>query len=206
MGGENGSNDYMLTKTYIKFWPVEYHAQSAVDAILQLRPQIADWKNVERIDVHTFDAAVDIIGKDPEKYRPKTRETADHSLPYCVAVALMEGDVGLQSFDDAHLANSELIELTNKVKLHRDASANARYPRGIPNRFVVTLRDDRKLEKEVEFPRGHAQNPMTDAEVEKKFRTTVEPKYGKDRASKILAKCWELDKLASVTELLEMFA
>ena len=206
MGGENGSNDYMLTKTYIKFWPVEYHAQSAVDAILQLRPQIADWKNVERIDVHTFDAAVDIIGKDPEKYRPKTRETADHSLPYCVAVALMEGDVGLQSFDDAHLANSELIELTNKVKLHRDASANARYPRGIPNRFVVTLRDGRKLEKEVEFPRGHAQNPMTDAEVEKKFRTTVEPKYGKDRASKILAKCWELDKLASVTELLEMFA
>jgi 2-methylcitrate dehydratase len=206
MGGEKGASDFMMTKTYIKFWPVEYHAQSAVDAILQLRPQIGEWKNVERIDVHTFDAAVDIIGKDPEKYRPKTRETADHSLPYCVAVALMEGDVGLQSFDDAHLANSELIELTNKVKLHRDASANARYPRGIPNRFVVTLRDGRTLEKEVEFPRGHAQNPMTDAEVEKKFRTTVEPKYGKDRASKILARCWELDKLASVTEVLEMFS
>ncbi len=206
MGGENGSTEFMMTKTYIKFWPVEYHAQSAVDAILQLRPQIGDWKNVERIDVHTFDAAVDIIGKDPEKYRPKTRETADHSLPYCVAVALMEGDVGLASFDDAHLANAELIELTNRVKLHCDASANARYPRGIPNRFVVTLRDGRTLEKEVEFPRGHAQNPMTDAEVEKKFRTVVEPKYGKDRASKILAKCWELDKLASVTELLELFA
>lgn len=206
MGGENGPSDFMMTKTYIKFWPVEYHAQSAVDAILQLRPQIADWRSVERIDVHTFDAAVDIIGKDPEKYRPKTRETADHSLPYCVAVALMEGDVGLSSFDDAHLANAPLIDLTNKVKLHRDASANARYPRGIPNRFVVTLRDGRKLEKEVEFPRGHAQNPMTDAEVEKKFRTVVEPKYGKDRASKILTKCWDLDKLASVTEVLEMFA
>src|SRR5262245_40854477 len=206
MGGEDGSSDFMLTKTYIKFWPVEYHAQSAVDAVLQLRAQIGDWRQVERIDIHTFDAAVDIIGKDPEKYRPKTRETADHSMPYCVAVALMEGDVGLNSFDDDHLENEELIELTNKVKLHRDASANGRYPRGIPNRFVVTLRDGRTLEKEVEFPRGHAQNPMSDAEVEKKFRSMVEPRYGKECASKMLTKCWDLDKQASVTELLEMFA
>jgi 2-methylcitrate dehydratase len=205
MGGEGGSADYMMPKTYIKFWPVEYHAQSAVDVILQLRPQIGNWRKVKSIDIHTFDAAVDIIGKDPEKYRPKTRETADHSMPYCVAVALTDGDVGLDSFDDARLANADLIALTNKVKLHRDVSANARYPRGIPNRFVVTLDDGRTLEKEVEFPRGHAGNPMTDAEVEKKFRSTVEPKYGKDRASAILAKCWEFEKITKVTELLEMF-
>ena len=205
MGGEGGATEYMMPKTYIKFWPVEYHAQSAVDVILQLRPQIGDWRRVKSIDVHTFDAAVDIIGKDPEKYRPKTRETADHSLPYCVAVALTDGTVGLDSFDDAHLANADLIALTNKVRLHRDASANARYPRGIPNRFVVTLDDGRTLEKEVEFPRGHAGNPMTDAEVEAKFRATVEPRYGKARADAILAKCWGFEKLTGVTELLEMF-
>ena len=50
------------------------------------------------IDIESFDAAVDIIGKDPEKWRPKTRETADHSLPYCTAVALVDGDVTLDSF------------------------------------------------------------------------------------------------------------
>src|SRR5438132_9684156 len=95
MGGEDGGQEFMLPKTYIKFWPVEYHAQSAVDAALQLRPAVGDWRRITSVDVHTFDAAVDIIGKDPEKYRPKTRETADHSLPYCVAVALVEGDGGL---------------------------------------------------------------------------------------------------------------
>jgi 2-methylcitrate dehydratase len=205
MGGEGASTDYMMTKTYIKFWPVEYHAQSAVDVILQLRSQIGDWRIVQAIDIYTFDAAVDIIGKVPEKYRPKTRETADHSMPYCVAVALMDGDVGLDSFDDAHLANSELIALTNKVKLHRDASANARYPKGIPNRFVVTLSDGRRLEKEVEFPRGHAGNPMNDAEVEKKFRSTVEPRYGKAKADQMLAACWKLESMPNVTSLLEMF-
>lgn len=201
MGGESGSADYMLPKTYIKFWPVEYHAQSAVEAILALRPEIGDWKKVQAIDIHTFDAAVDIIGKDPEKYRPKTRETADHSMPYCVAVALIEGDVGLQSFDDAHLANEPLIELTNKVKLHRDAQCNAGYPKGIPNRLTVTLADGRKLVKEIAYPRGHSGNPMTDAEVEKKFRTVVEPKYGKPRADAVLKACWDLDKLKNASEV-----
>ena len=187
--------DFMMSHTYIKFWPVEYHAQSAVDVALQLRPQIGDWRNIEKIDVHTFDAAVDIIGKDPEKYRPKTRETADHSMPYCIAAAIMEGDVGLDSFDDKHLANKELIELTNKVKLHRDASANARYPKGIPNKLTVTMKNGQTFAKEVEFPRGHAYNPMTDAEVELKFRKVVEPVYGKPKADAMLAGLWKMDDL-----------
>jgi 2-methylcitrate dehydratase len=204
MGGESGGSDFMLPKTYIKFWPVEYHAQSAVEAIMNLRPQIGDWRNVKSIDIHTFDAAVDIIGKDPEKYRPKTRETADHSMPYCVAVALMEGDVNLTSFDDAHLANADLIALTNKVKLHRDAKCNAGYPKGIPNRLTVTLNDGNQLVKEVIYPRGHAGNPMTDAEVEKKFRTVVEPVYGKSRADQVLKVCWELDKIKHAGELTKL--
>jgi 2-methylcitrate dehydratase len=204
MGGESSGADFMLPKTYIKFWPVEYHAQSAVEAIMNLRPQIGDWRNVRSIDIHTFDAAVDIIGKDPEKYRPKTRETADHSMPYCVAVALMEGDVNLTSFDEAHRANADLIALTNKVKLHRDAQCNAGYPKGIPNRLTVTLNDGNQLVKEVIYPRGHAGNPMTDAEVEKKFRTVVEPVYGKARADQVLRVCWGLDKLKDAGELTKL--
>jgi 2-methylcitrate dehydratase len=204
MGGETSGSDFMLPKTYIKFWPVEYHAQSAVEATMNLRPQIGDWRNVKAVDIHTFDAAVDIIGKDPEKYRPKTRETADHSMPYCVAVALMEGEVGLHSFDDAHLANSDLIALTNKVKLHRDAACNAGYPKGIPNRVTVTLADGRQLVNEVAYPRGHSGNPMTDAEVANKFRMIVEPRYGKERADQILKTCWELEKLANAGDLTKL--
>lgn len=199
LGAEHGPSqepkDFMMTHTYIKFWPVEYHAQSAVDVALQLRPQVGDWRQIERIDVHTFDAAVDIIGKDPEKYRPKTRETADHSMPYCIAVALTDGDVGLDSFDDAHLANAPLIELTNKVRMLRDPSANARYPKGIPNKLTITLKNGQSFSKEVEFPRGHAYNPMTDAEVEKKFRACVEPVYGKAKADEMLAGLWKMDQL-----------
>ncbi|HEV2946440.1 MAG TPA: MmgE/PrpD family protein, partial [Gemmataceae bacterium] len=198
------SPDFMITKTYIKFWPAEYHSQSAIDAALQLRPQIGDIRNISAIDIHSFDAAVDIIANDPEKWRPTTRETADHSLPYCTAVALADGDVTLAQFDPKRFTDPALLELVAKIKVHRDPGLTARYPNGIPNRLIVTLNGGRTPMKEVEFPRGHAHNPMTDAEVEKKFRSLVEPRYGKERADKILAACWELEKLKRVEELMRL--
>jgi 2-methylcitrate dehydratase len=203
LGGQG--RPFMITGTYIKFWPAEYHSQSAIDAAFQLRPEVGDMKAVTSIDIHTFDAAVDIIGKDPEKWRPRTRETADHSLPYCTAVALADGDVTLAQFAPERFTDAALLDLVAKVKVHRDAALSARYPRGIPNRITITLKDGRKLVREVEFPRGHAGNPMTDAEVEHKFRTLVVPRYGAERAQRMLATCWELDKLRNVSELMQMF-
>src|SRR5207237_8675499 len=126
-----------------KFWPAEYNSQSAIDAALQLRPEVGDVRNVTAIDIHTFDAAVDIIGKDPEKWRPKTRETADHSLPYCTAVALADGDVTLAQFEPKRFSDPALLELVAKVKIHRDTDLSNRNPRGIPTRLTLTLADGR---------------------------------------------------------------
>lgn len=202
LGGDG--RPFMINETYIKFWPAEYHSQSAIDAALQLRPEIGDVGAIEAIDIHTFDAAVDIIGKDPEKWRPRTRETADHSLPYCTAVALADGDVTLAQFEPARIADEALLALVAKVKVHRDAGLSLRYPAGIPNRLTVKLRDGRQLVREVEFPRGHARNPMTDAEVEHKFRTLVEPRFGKARADQILQTCWDLDRLTRAGDLIAL--
>ena len=79
-GGEAGNTDgFMINKTYIKFWPAEYHSQSAIDAALQLRAELmADVSQVASIDIATFEASYNIIGKYPEAWAPKTRETADH--------------------------------------------------------------------------------------------------------------------------------
>lgn len=196
--------DFMITGTYIKYWPAEYHSQSAIDAALQLRPQIGATSQIQSIDIHTFDAAVDIIGKDPEKWRPRTRETADHSLPYCTAVALLDGDVTMASFDDEHLNNAALLDLVSRIKVHRDAGLSARYPVGIPNRLTVTLANGQKLVKEVEFPSGHAKNPMTDTQVEFKFRAMVEGRYGHDRTLSILEKCWTMEN-RTASELVQLF-
>lgn len=202
LGGDG--TPFMIGRTYIKYWPAEYHSQSAIDAALQLRQEIGEIDKIEAIDIHTFDAAVDIIGKDPEKWRPTTRETADHSLPYCVAVALLDGEVTLRQFDEAHLNDPRLQGLVQKVRVHRDAELSKRYPAGIPNRITVTLEDGRQLVEEVEFPRGHAENPMTDEEVAHKFRMLAVPRWGAERAGKILDLCWRLEELAAVRPLVEL--
>ncbi len=206
-GSEFGNTDgFMINKTYIKFWPAEYHSQSAIDAALKLRLLLkGDISAVTSIDIHTFEASYNIIGKYPEAWTPRTRETADHSLPYCTAAALMDGDVYLDTFGESRFTDEALITLTSKVKVHLDDALTTRYPRGIPNRITVTLADGTKLVEEVEFPRGHAGNPMTDAEVEAKFRRAVEQKYGEKKASTMLARCWDLESLTSVTELIRLF-
>lgn len=206
LGGEQaGDIDFMIKKTSIKFWPAEYHSQSAIHAALELRPKIGDVKRLKSLEIHSFDAAVDIIGKDPEKWRPKTRETADHSLPYCTAVALVDGDVTLDSFSDVRLRDESLLAIVAKIKIVRDAALTARYPRGIPNRLVATLEDGRQLVAENEFPRGHDQNPMSDAEVEAKFRRLAKGRLDDGQADRVLALCRKLDELSDVAELMGIF-
>ena len=209
MGGELRKSadpqDFMIVHTSIKAWPAEYHAQSAIEAAFRLRARIGDLARLQRVDVYTFDAAADIIGKDPEKWRPRTRETADHSLPYCTAVALREGQVWLSSFDEIHLQDPELLDLVAKVQVRRDATLTARYPQGIPNRVVLTMSDGTTLTEVVEFPRGHARNPLTDAELEEKFRKLVTPRYGAARTEELLQSLWRLDKVEDVGKVVRLF-
>ena len=202
MGAEYDADaPFMIPGTYIKFWPAEYHSQSAIDAALKLRAEIGDPSQIAGVDIYTFEASYNIIGKYAEAWAPKTRETADHSLPYCTAVALLDGDVTLKQFDPERFTAPDVLSLLTTVKVHLDDALSLRYPKGIPNRIVVTLKDGRQFTNEVEFPRGHAGNPMTDAEVEAKFRVLVEPRYGQPTADAVLAKCWAFDGVKSSAEV-----
>jgi 2-methylcitrate dehydratase len=198
-------DDWMIRQTYIKHWPVEYHAQSAVEAALQLRPQV-DPAQIERIEIASFDAAVDIIGKDPEKYRPRSRETADHSMPYCVAVALLAGDVTAEQFGEAWLNDRRVADLLGRTTMRRDPGLNAGYPEGIPNRLRISQTDGRVLEREVRYPRGHARNPMSDEEVEQKFSSATTGSPLHRRQGEVLDQLWKIDTAASMAPLFALLA
>ena len=142
----------MLPKTSIKFVPAEYHSQSAIAAAFELRRQIGDPERIREIEIATFRTAVEIIGKDPEKWRPKTRETADHSLPYCTAVALVDGEITAEQFTPERLRDPALLDLVARTSVVEDPKLTAGYPAGIPNRVTVTLDDGTKLVDEVAFP------------------------------------------------------
>lgn len=192
--------DFMIDKTYIKFWPAEYHSQSAIDACLQLRPQVQG-KKIEEIYIKSFEAAVSIIGSEPEKLRPTSRETADHSMFYCCAAALIDGDVTLATFDEHRLTDPKLLDLIDRTKIVEDAEMNRGYPKGIPNDITITCADGTKVNKRVDFPRGHAGNPMTDDEVVAKFHRMADGVVADSTAQRILNQAWDLDRLKEVTPL-----
>src|SRR4029079_3309815 len=124
---------FMILNTSIKFFPAEYHSQSAIDAALHLRGAIPDPEAITAVTTRSFDAARDISGGEAEKGHPTSRETADHSLPYCVAVALVDGEVGLVQFAPERIADPALHALMQKIGVVRDAELTAAYPEGIPN-------------------------------------------------------------------------
>jgi 2-methylcitrate dehydratase len=196
----------MIDRTYIKFWPAEYHSQSAIDAALKMRSDVGPVDEIEDILIESFDAAVEIIGGEPEKWRPQSRETADHSLPYCVAVALADGRVWLEQFDEARFRDEELLALVAKVRVERNDELSARYPQGIPNRITVTTRSGARFTNEVTYPRGHAGNPMTDAEVEEKFHALADPMLPAQRISEALDRLWSLDQEQEIGEVLKLFS
>ncbi|RJP42003.1 MAG: MmgE/PrpD family protein [Phycisphaerales bacterium] len=192
--------DYMIDKTYIKYWPAEYHSQSAIDACLQLRQQIKG-KVIDKIHIKSFEAAVSIIGSEPEKLRPTSRETADHSMFYCCAAALVDGDVTLDTFKEERLTDKKLLDLIDKTTIVEDAELNKGYPKGIPNDVTITCSDGTKVNKRVDFPRGHAENPMSDDEVVAKFKRLAKGRFSEADADRCLEMAWNLDTMKDVTPL-----
>jgi len=197
---------FKILDTYIKFYPAEYHSQSAIEAAIELRKEITEpgftpMDAIQAIEIRTFDAAYEIIGSGPEKWNPRTRETADHSLPYCVAVALMDGCVGLYQFSEKRMKDPKLQKLMQRVKVIRDKGLTNQYPEAMPNLIKITMKDGRKYFNKVTYPKGHPKRPLTDCEVEEKFRALVKDRVSEKDIDKLLDVLWKLENLKNVSKL-----
>ncbi|MEK7349398.1 MAG: MmgE/PrpD family protein, partial [Nitrospirota bacterium] len=152
----------------------------------------------------SYDVAIEIIGRDPEKWRPHTRETADHSFPYCVAVALLGGKVTLHSFDVKRLTDPALHALIQKVRVVSQPEFAGRYPEAMPTRITVRTRAGQDYVKQVDYPLGHPKNRMSDHDVENKFRRLAAGKLDRARMKKVLDVVWKLDQLKDISALMPL--
>lgn len=218
-GGERGqapvlggslSNPFKILDTYIKRYPVEYHAQTAVEAALAIREELLKEEGVDAlagitdVEIGSYDVAIEIIGRDPEKWRPHTRETADHSFPYCVAVALLDGKVTLHSFDAKRLTDPSLQQLMQKVRVVPLREFAGRYPQAMPTRIRVQTKGEKDYVRQVDYPLGHPKNPMSDRELEDKFRVLAAGRLEKARMKKLTELIWNLDRLRDTSVLMPL--
>jgi 2-methylcitrate dehydratase len=165
----------------MKYWPIETNGQPAVWAALELRTKAAPaaWRQIE---VFTSKFTWFEIGSEPEKWDPQTRETADHSLPYIFARALVDGPIRVSSFEDVAVRDPALRPLMAKIKVIPDDAIEALLPEKVLLRVVATTDDGTRHTCEVVNPLGHPDNPMQDCDIEEKFTSLAEPVLGTERS------------------------
>lgn len=196
---------YLVTQSHLKSLPLCYHGQSTVLAAILLRAKVK-LDDIAAIDVETYGTAVMMMASEPSRWAPATRETADHSIPYVVAIALLDGEVTRDSFDDDRLRDPAVAALMRKVTVKRVDALDAQYPEGAPSRVTVRLNDGRTIVEEVRYPSGHARNPMNDAEVVAKFRASFDHTFAAQDVDHALQGLWSFDAATDVRrDLLRRF-
>jgi len=122
-----------------------------------------------------------VILFDPHKYRPESRETADHSLPYCIAAALVDHKITTQSFSEEKLKDPRIWEVIDKIHGEASEEFEKMFPAKQPSKVVIETNDGRKFSEYLEYPKGDPREPMTAEDLDNKFEGLAENKLTKER-------------------------
>ena len=204
LGALGGGRSFAIERTNLKFFAAEYHAQAPLAVALALRNKVRA-EEIEALEVQIYAMAHSEIGSEPAKWDPQTRETADHSLPYMLAVALVDGRITPASFEPKRYLDPALRPLMNRIRVTESPELTRRFPRELPSQIDVTTRSGRRYTERAEYPKGHAENPMTDADVERKFRNLSEDVLGRARAAGALETLWRLDEVTRMGAVVDLF-
>jgi 2-methylcitrate dehydratase len=147
----------MLAST--KRFPTGYFAQSAVEAALDIRARMnGPVYDIASIHVETFSFGVQAMAGDPSRWTPETRETADHSIPFAVAMALLEGDLTLRHYEDGWYRRPEVLDLMARTSVTVGTESTARWPEVPLNVIHLTTKSGQELTAKCDSPQGHHAN------------------------------------------------
>ncbi len=202
----NADVPYKIAECSIKRFPLGQYSQTVVQAALEAREKMPAVKSedIAEVQIRTMQKAIDIMAGDEEKWDPKSRETADHSMPYTVAVALTHGQVHQSHFDEAYFRNPQLLDLTNRVKVEASAEADRRAPEAMLCELDVITKSGDRYSAEVPYHRGHYKNPMSDSEVEAKFLSLAKDLLTPSQIDALLQKLWNLEQEEDIGEILRL--
>ena len=200
----DSADSYRIMKARVKAFPAGYFSQSAIEAILDLRSQIPDLNDIKEIRLQTFPAGYEVMGSGEANWQPETRESADHSLPFVMAVALMEGSVEIRHYEQMYYKRSDVRALMKKISVRIGAEPVAAWP-DIPLNIVdIEMKSGNVLSTKVAYHLGHFKRLMTDEELERKFRSLAEPLLTKRQIDDLLTCLRRLDEVEQISELISL--
>ena len=204
-GGDQGQ-PFKVHECNIKHFALGLYSQTVVEAALSARQQVPGFNEANVADVHirTLQKAIDIMAGDEEKYHPTTRESADHSMPYATAIALKHNMLNQSHFSDEHINDPAIATLIGNTRIEASDEAARRFPDAMLCNLDLRMNDGQTYSAEVAHFRGHHMNPMTDAEVDDKFRGLCEDLLTPEQTEELLARLWRLEEEDDIGALLRL--
>jgi 2-methylcitrate dehydratase len=191
------SGDFQILKSCVKLWPCVGTAQAPIAAALEIHKRQPRSEEISTITVALSDFAYRQQVAYPEDI--STREHADHSIPYTVARALLDGDVGVDDFEEVRFRDPRALALKRKLAVRPDASLSNE---NLGANLEVTLQNGTVLRASVPIPPGNMLNPAGDAELTRKFLALSEAVLGRARAQRAIEIILAVDTMPDLGNLL----
>ncbi|MDP6133141.1 MAG: MmgE/PrpD family protein [Candidatus Marinimicrobia bacterium] len=191
-------DSYKIMECGMKAFPTEALTHTHLSCLLNaMIGNNLDYTDIKEVKVTCFAQAYDILF-DPTKYRPESRETADHSLPYCMAAAMVDKKITTDSFSDEKLKDPRIFEVIDKIKGEPSQEFEKMFPAKQPSRVVVTTNDGRTFEEYLEYPKGDPREPMTMDDLENKFNSLAGNKFNSNKLNLLKNLIFNCENISSV--------
>ncbi len=184
---------YKILECSMKAFPTEALTHTHISATIKIvSVQDIHYRDIERVTVTTIARACDILF-DPHKYRPTSRETADHSLPYCIACALVDRQVTTRSFDDEKIGDPRIWEVIDKIHGEASQEFEKMFPAKQPSRVTIRLTNGKEYSMYLEYPKGDPREPMTQADLDAKVKALCGDRFDTEFLKKVIFSCEKMD-------------
>ncbi|HVT29864.1 MAG TPA: MmgE/PrpD family protein [Lacipirellulaceae bacterium] len=193
---------YGIRRAFTKRFPLGQFSQTVAQAAVEARHFVKNPDEIREITIRVSRSAIKIMADSPDKWRPQTHETADHSIPYAAGLALTYGRIEPSHYEAPYLHDPRLLDLVSRVKCVPSDEADRREDELNLCELEVTLKSGDRKTVRVEYHRGHFKNPMTDDEMEEKFRPMAQQHLSADRIDTLLRQLWALESIPKIGELI----
>jgi len=190
----NLGKDYKILECSMKAFPTEALTHTHISCVLKIMVNNnLEYSDIEEVKVTAFAQAYDILF-DPTKYRPESRETADHSLPYCLAAAMVDKKITTGSFSNEKLEDPRIFEVIDKIKGEPSIEFEKMFPAKQPSKVVITTKNGKKYSEYLEYPKGDPREPMTMEDLENKFNSLASDKFNDSELLELKELIFNCDK------------
>ncbi len=195
---------FRILQCSLKAFPTEALTHTHLTATLKIVTE-NDIKpeEIEEVVITTIARACDILF-DPHKYHPDSRETADHSLPYCIAAAIVDRQVTVNSFSEEKLRDPRIWQVINNIRGEASVEFEKLFPAKQPSQVTIRTTDGRSFRQYFEYPKGDPREPMTDEDLMVKFNALSSGVLTPDRQAEIRTAIYNCEQFDNVQDLLQI--